>query len=273
MIRNLGLLVFVLFQVTDLLPAAPAHHLKAVDQRNDSGLPKPAVAPPTGTWKYTTRDDVPDNPNLLNDHSIFSVTIKDDGSSWTVSSAWEFPEGPVTDVLTLEKGTLALRKEAFRHFLHQEQPWKPVAVDVEIAGNKATGVMKYVGSKDKPFTVSVNAPLFAVSSVGLTVGCLPLADGYSTSFRYFDVERVALNPQAPDREKQLNLRVAGTERVTVPAGTFDSWKVELTSPNGSYRETVWIAKDSRTPVKISVTEIWKKGARTGTSSTTIEMVP
>ena len=38
----------------------------------------------------------------------------------------------------------------------------------------------------------------------------------------------------------------------MPAGTFDSYKVELTSADGGpNKETVWIAKDSRTPVKAS----------------------
>ena len=32
-----------------------------------------------------------------------------------------------------------------------------------------------------------------------------------------------------DKEKLLQLKVLGMERVTVPAGTFDSYKVELTS--------------------------------------------
>jgi len=38
----------------------------------------------------------------------------------------------------------------------------------------------------------------------------------------------------------------------VSAGTFDSYKVELTLTDGSGdRQTAWIAKDSRIPVKIS----------------------
>jgi hypothetical protein len=42
------------------------------------------------------------------------------------------------------------------------------------------------------------------------------------------------------------------ERVAVSAGTFDSYKVELTSADGrSNKETLWIAKDSRMPVKTS----------------------
>src|ERR1700758_3266863 len=78
---------------------------------NNAGaaLPKPALNPPVGTWRYKESDSLA----RLNNHSTFSITIKDDGSVWTVTSAWQFPEGPVTDVSTLEKGTLILRKELF----------------------------------------------------------------------------------------------------------------------------------------------------------------
>ena len=42
------------------------------------------------------------------------------------------------------------------------------------------------------------------------------------------------------------------ESVTVPAGTFDAYKVEITSAdNEADKPTVWIAKDTRQVVKIS----------------------
>ena len=165
----------------------------------------------------------------------------------------EFPEGPVTDVSTLEKGTLLLRKESFSHFLHQDQPWKPVAVNLDFTGNKVIGNMKYVNSPDKPVAVDVGGPLFAVPDGW--IGCLPLADGYSTTFRYFDIERFAHDPQASNKIKVMRLKVVRMERVTVPAGTFESYKVEIISADGgSNKETIWIAKDSRMPVKISAVD-------------------
>ena len=45
-------------------------------------------------------------------------------------------------------------------------------------------------------------------------------------------------------------RVLATEDVTVPAGTFKAWKVELTSAEGEPgRQTLWIDVDSRRVVK------------------------
>lgn len=207
-------------------------------------LPKPTVNPTTGTWKYK-ETDVASAGTLK---GAFSVTIKDDGGAWTVTTKWEFDQGPVTDVSTLEKGTLLLRKQEFTHFLHPDQPWKPVAINLDFTGNKVAGAMKYVSGPDKPVAMDLGGPIFA-DPVGW-IGCLPLADGYSATFRYFDIDRLPIKPQASI--KSVQLKVMGMERVTVPAGTFDSYKVELTSADSrSSKETVWIAKDSRILVKAS----------------------
>lgn len=235
------------------------------------GVPKPAVNPTAGTWKYKGKTVALADTRHGALLSTYSTTVKDNGEAWTVTTTAEFPDGPVTDVSTLEKGTLILRKEQFDHFLHPDQPWKPVAISLDFNGNKVTGTMKYVGRPDKPVAVELSGPAFADSaSSDVTIGCLPLAEGYSTTFRYFDIERFALKPQGPDKERLLKLKVAGTERVTVPAGTFDTYKVELISTDGSYKETVWIAKDSRVPIKAKYLELF--GKKRVTVVTTSELV-
>jgi len=48
------------------------------------------------------------------------------------------------------------------------------------------------------------------------------------------------------------LKVVGTESVTVPAGTFDAYKVEIVSAdNDADKQTVWIDKASRKVLKMS----------------------
>jgi len=192
--------------------------------------------PTAGTWKYKARVVQPDGTYL----GSYSTTIKDDGSVWTLTNTWETPDGPVTDVSTLEKGTLILRKESFKHFAKPGRPWS-ITTNLDFTDDKVTGTTNISG-QDKPVAFDLGGPLFAgAAGSDVTIGCLPLADGYSTIFRNFDIQK--------QQEKLLQLKVVGMERVTVPAGTFDSYKVELTSADGgSYKQTVWIAKDSRTPV-------------------------
>jgi hypothetical protein len=85
--------------------------------------------------------------------------------------------------------------------------------------------------------------LFADSaSQWSVIGCLPLAEGYSATFRNFSVQT--------QKVKLLEAKVVGTETVTVPAGKFETWKVEIASVDGGAdRTTLWVAKDSRATVK------------------------
>src|ERR1700746_911957 len=206
---------------------------------NSVGMPKQAVNLPVGTWKYA---DVLPGSTKPNADSTSSISIKDDGGAWTITTAYEFAQGPVTAVSTVEKGTLVLRKESFKHFLHKDQPWKPVAINLDFTGDKPPGFIKYLIDPDKPVAMDLGGPVFTYPAGW--IGCLPLGDGYSTTFRYFDVDRLPITPQAAI--KRVQLKFVGMERVTVPAGTFDSYKVELTSADGrSNRETLWIDKDSR----------------------------
>jgi outer membrane lipoprotein-sorting protein len=48
------------------------------------------------------------------------------------------------------------------------------------------------------------------------------------------------------------LKVLGSESVTVPAGTFDAYKLEIVAAdNDADKQTVWIDKATRKVLKIS----------------------
>ena len=248
---------FRLFAQT-VLSANPKTVVQAKETASSSvGVPKPAVDLTAGTRKYKTTAVQPDGTYV----GTYSITIKDDGGVWTVTDTVETADGPVALVSTLEKGTLILRKELFKHFAKPGDP-APFTINLDFTDNKVTGTSNRSG-QDKPVAIDLSGPLFAGEAVSqVTIGCLPLADGYSTTFRNFDIQR--------QKEKLLQLKVAGMERVKVPAGTFDSYKVEVTSADGgSNKGTVWIAKDSRMPVKRSGSETVGRG----TIFTTTELVP
>src|ERR1700674_2324288 len=121
-------------------PATPSQRTSTVAPNKDAasnlGVTKPAVAPRSGTWNYRTQAGIGEQPKL-NSAGTSSTTVKDDGGAWTVTVAMEFPEGPVTDALRLDKGTLILRKESFKHFVHPDQRWKAVATVWILAATKS----------------------------------------------------------------------------------------------------------------------------------------
>ena len=165
-------------------------------------------------------------------------TVKDENGAWVASDIAKTPMGDMTDTTTLEKGTLIVKKRSVSQ--------GPVAVALEFDGNKATGTMTMNG-QSKPVSADLGGALFADGAgTHAVIAALPLAEGYQTTFRNFNMQsqKVAL--------KQV--KVVGVEDVTVPAGTFKAWKVEESSAEGEPgATTIWIATDSRKVVKISAT--------------------
>jgi len=52
------------------------------------------------------------------------------------------------------------------------------------------------------------------------------------------------------KEKLYRMKVAGVESVTVPAGTFEAWKLEIASAEGDPgSQTIWVDKATRKVVK------------------------
>jgi dipeptidyl aminopeptidase/acylaminoacyl peptidase len=196
------------------------------------GVPKLAMDLQPGTYKYQAKIEAGGQQIAL----TVSTTITEDGGAWTATDVMDTPNGTVTETSTLEKGTLIERKLSVKQ--------GPVAVDLNFAGDKAAGNMNMSG-QDRPIAVDLGGPLFADAAGGKqSISCLPLAEGYSATFRNFDIQK--------QKVKLMQLKVSGVEKVTVPAGTFDAYKVEISSADGGAdKETIWVARDSHKAVKDS----------------------
>jgi dienelactone hydrolase len=196
------------------------------------GAPKPAMDLEAGTFKYKAKLEMGGQQIPL----TVSTTIAEDGGAWIATDVTDTPNGPVTEITTVEKGTLIARKLN----LKQGQ----VAIDLNFGGDKAVGNMN-VNGQDRPVSVDLGGPLFAVAAGSKqSISCLPLAEGYSTKFRNFDVQK--------QKVELMQLKVSGIETVTVPAGTFETYRVEISSADGGAdKETIWVARDSHKAVKES----------------------
>jgi dipeptidyl aminopeptidase/acylaminoacyl peptidase len=195
-------------------------------------LPKPAVDLRPGTYNYKASLAVQGQEIPL----TVKTDIKEENGAWTVNETAQTPGGPIVDVSTIEKGTLLLK----RRFIQQG----PMTIEMDIAPNQVTGKMTMNGQVT-PLAVDPGGALFADGAGAFEViASLPLADGYSLSFRNFDVQK---------QKPQIKLlKVLGSESVTVPAGTFDAYKIEiLAADNEADKQTVWIDKRSRKVLKIS----------------------
>jgi len=197
-----------------------------------AAAPKPArdLAPGKANYKATIELGGQSIPLSL------STEIKEDGGNWIVTETADTPQGKVTDVSTIEKGSLVLK--------HRSISQGPVTIEVDFKDNKATGTMT-VNGQAKPISADVGGAIFADGAGTFDViARLPLADGYVTTFRNFDVQKQKL--------QMKQLKFLGSESVTVPAGTFDAYKVQITATDDEAdKQIVWIAKDSSKVLKIS----------------------
>jgi dipeptidyl aminopeptidase/acylaminoacyl peptidase len=202
---------------------------KKVDASSVS-VPKLAMDLQPGTYKYQAKIEAGGQQIAL----TISTTIAEDAGAWTATDVMDTPNGAVTQVSMLEKGTLIARKLTLKQ--------GPVTVDLNFSGDKASGNMNMNG-QDRPISVDLGGPLFAdAAGAKQSISCLPLAEGYSTTFRNFDVQK--------QKVKLMQLKVSGVDSVSVPAGTFEAYKVEISSADGGAdKETLWVARDSHKAVK------------------------
>jgi dipeptidyl aminopeptidase/acylaminoacyl peptidase len=208
--------------------------LKKNVETTSVGAPTPVAELQPGTTKYQAAIAA-GGQNISMD--VTQVIAEENGVLVATETA-QTPMGEISDRTTLDKRSLQVKKRSMRQ--------GPVEIELTFDGDKATGTMAMNG-QSKPVDVTVGGPVFGDGAAGHAVlARLPLADGYTTTYRNFDVQR-----QKPTIKQ---LTVAGSEDVTVPAGQFTTWKVELASAEGEPgATTVWVDKATRKVVKTTAT--------------------
>ena len=163
-----------------------------------------------------------------------SSTVTEEGDRYVVTDTATTPQGAISDKASYAKDGLAIRSRDISQ--------GPLTIKLTFTDAAVEGSMN-MGGKETPVKVSLPGALFADGpGAARAIAALPLKEGYSTTFRNFDVMR-----QKPTVKQA---KVTGVEEVTVPAGTFKAWKVELTSAEGEPgRQTVWVDMESRRVVK------------------------
>ncbi|HMB28489.1 MAG TPA: S9 family peptidase, partial [Blastocatellia bacterium] len=173
------------------------------------GLPKPATGLRPGKLSYQGKIEVAGQTIPLNP----TTEIKEDGGAWQVIESAQTPMGDMSDTTWVEKGSLTLIKRSVKQ--------GPVTIDVEFKDKKASGSMN-VSGQAKPISADIGGELFADGAGAYDVlASLPLAEGYTATFRNFDLQKL--------KAALKQMKVVGEEKVAVPAGSFEAFKLEVTS--------------------------------------------
>jgi dienelactone hydrolase len=159
---------------------------------------------------------------------------REENGAWLFTETAETPMGPAVDTGVIAKGSLLLRKRTVKQ--------GPADIALEFSDKAITGSLSMNGQA-RPVNVTLDGPIFADGPGShAVIARLPLAEGYTTTFRNLDVRS--------QKVEVKQLKVVGKESVTVPAGTFDAWKVEVAGADGA-NTTLWVAADSRQVARIT----------------------
>jgi dipeptidyl aminopeptidase/acylaminoacyl peptidase len=204
--------------------------------------PKPATPLQPSSQKYKVTLEIGGQTIPLE----LTNEIKAENGGWTVTNDMSTPMGAATDKFVLDKDTLVVQKRS----IHQG----PMQIDLEFKDNKVTGTVKMSG-KDRTVAADVGGPIFPEAAAAPAVfACLPLAEGYTTAFRTFDAQK--------QKDWVMQLKIIGSEKVTVPAGEFEAWKAEVSpGDGGAVQVTFWIAKETRKAIKFKAVVAEMGGAK------------
>jgi hypothetical protein len=206
-----------------------------------------------GTWVYERRTTIDDVLTQSTGRSTLSASSVDfDGApAWVVTTQ----RGPVSDAhdsLWVSRGTLrplryALIANKGRTRILQLYSPDSVRETIDIigpSGRHFQGAVALPGPRHAPVLASAHS----ASDLTLLTQALPLRRGWRGSV--YTVGLVSPGGRMPP-VTPLDLRVTARDRVTVPAGTFDCWRLEVAQPlpSGEYRSTAWVSVDQRWVVK------------------------
>ncbi|MDH3245513.1 MAG: prolyl oligopeptidase family serine peptidase, partial [Saprospiraceae bacterium] len=198
---------------------------KPVDESKLGGeLPKPVedLSPSSTSYKMTIKMGAQEIPMDV------ELKVEEVDGNWVISQSANTPMGAMKDVSTLKKGSLMPVSRAVEQ--------GPVKIDLQHSDAKITGTVNMNGN-DQPIEVDLEDPVFA-DGAGLyeTLARLPLAEGYRTVYRTFDVQS--------QKVKSYELTVVGMETVEVPAGSYPSYKAEVKALDDNPGDTtLWLSSE------------------------------
>ncbi len=121
-------------------------------------------------------------------------------------------------------------------------------ININYSETAINGAINMQG-REMPLTSDLEAPVYGNdTALDVVLTSLPLAPGYKTTLRVFDILSQSV--------KIMALEVAGMESVTVPAGTFETFKIELKNMDGEPGGgTIHISNDTNRCVVRSIMQL------------------
>jgi hypothetical protein len=230
-------------------PPAPKYPLISVDSLDLSRLTE-------GTWTYrssVTTDEVLTAPAGHSRIHLARVTFQS-RAMWILmmahsrdSASW----GPYGDTTYLDPESLRPQRSIYYYNKNR------TVVVQSFSADSATESLDFSGPIRQSYRESIALPFsretffvngWPLDRVGALLPAFPLKRGWQGSlYQVALVSRIGVRGVSP-----MDLWVVGRERVTVPAGTFDCWRLQVVTYFGQedQRQTVWVSRDKGWVIKV-----------------------
>lgn len=193
-------------------------------------LPTPAHALHVGTSSYLVTVGMNGQQMEMN----VTHDIEDVDAGWRVTETAEGPMGQAVDVEVLHQDALTP--------ITRTVTQGPMSIELSFSDSTVGGRISMQGS-EQPVNVELEGPIYSDgAAANLVIAALPLAENYHAEYQTLDLMQ--------QRRRRMQVSVAGTDSVAVPAGSFQAFRVEISSAEGADGSTtLWVDRDTRLVVK------------------------
>lgn len=171
----------------------------------------------------------------LSSTQTFARTSAGGTDTWTLVNKIQTPRGVRTDSLVVDRSSLLPISRHLRGGTELDLTYSRRAPDRSTPnGMNVSGTMKS-GGRSKPISKSLDGPTLAQGVHDIVaLGAMPLQPGFKATLRVF-------SPR-DQSTKRAEFEVTGTETVKTPAGSFETYAVDLNVGEGQVTGTVHLRK-------------------------------
>ena len=205
---------------------------EAIDfTKENLSMAKPMLNPNVeGNFEYAASFEMSGNKMPMEASRQISI----EGEHIIVNDVAKTPMGDITDKTTLNKNTyLPVKREVNQG---------PVVMKVEFADGKASGTVSMNG-QDQDIAVEIAGDEYTDGgALEMVIASLPLESDYKSYIKVFNLQK--------QKVENCQVEVTAIENIDVPAGNFETFKVEFKSEDGSGGgSTYWVDKKQRITIK------------------------
>ncbi len=161
-------------------------------------------------------------------------TIEADGDNYVLGTRYESPNGN-TDTTTVVVNAETLKPVSSLRLIENDNPDDEDRIEVQYAADSATIT---TGDGDKQSGLSIDEHSYDNDTSLFLWRTIAFAENYESSYITVITNRRT--------DQQVILRVPSKETISVPAGEFTAWRLEIITSNA--RQVAWYADTPERPL-------------------------